>query len=95
MHRRTFFEWITMLLCGSTLVRTASGQDADVTDMVLHMHEWVEGPFYLKVAVTGEEPDWYAPVGLLAVEHCLTCGVVRLPREYWNKTGKNLGGAIR
>lgn len=42
-------------------------------------HDWVEGPFYVKVAVSYEEPKYYPPQGLVNVEHCTKCGLLRLP----------------
>lgn len=53
-------------------------------------HEWVKGPFYIKVAVTYEEPRYYSPGGLVNIEHCKKCGVLRLPKDLWDKTGENL-----
>lgn len=52
--------------------------------------EWVLGPFYITVAVSQEEPTYYPPGGLVNVEHCRHCGMLRLPRELWNKTGRSL-----
>ncbi len=48
-------------------------------------HEWTEGPFFIKAAVTYEEPRYYPPHGLYRIEHCKLCGFLRLPegaREY-------------
>lgn len=53
-------------------------------------HDWVNGPFYITVASTFDEPDFCPPSRLAKVEHCTKCGVIRLPEETRKKTGKNL-----
>lgn len=55
-----------------------------------HKHDWKRGPFYLTAAKTYEEPGYYPPSTLLNVEHCIGCGLIRLPKPYWNATGSCL-----
>ena len=53
-------------------------------------HDWQQGPFYLKVAATYEEPDYYPPSGMVKVEHCTLCGLLRLPESLRQYIGKNM-----
>lgn len=53
-------------------------------------HEWVLGPFYVKVAVTWEEPTYYPPQGLVNVEHCAKCGLLRLPESAKRARGSQM-----
>ena len=46
-----------------------------------HHHRWVEGPFYLTVASTWEEPGYEPPRGLIKVEYCADCGILRIPMD--------------
>jgi hypothetical protein len=54
------------------------------------LHEWAQGPFYIKVASSYEEPEYYPPNALVKVEHCKKCGVLRLPEVLRGYVGKNL-----
>jgi hypothetical protein len=58
-----------------------------VTD---HEHTWSTGPFYIKAAHAYEEPQFYPPQGLVRVEHCVECGILRLPMDLWKHTGPNI-----
>ena len=91
MSRRRFVLWgigLYNFVFGPRRIQTAYGAASEETG---HMqHQWVAGPFYVPVAMSGEEPQYYPPQGLLPIEHCLTCGLLRLPKEYWTKTGINL-----
>ena len=53
-------------------------------------HEWVQGPFYLKVAKTYEEPNFYPPNAMIRIEHCKKCGLIRLPPDLKEYDGENL-----
>mgnify|MGYP001616546253 FL=1 len=53
--------------------------------------DWVTGgPFYVTAAMTYEEPQYYSPGGLVKVEHCRHCGMLRLPRKLWGESGSYL-----
>ena len=54
------------------------------------VHQWTQGPFYITAASTWEEPQFYPPQSLVLVEHCVTCGVLRLPKALWKYEGDNL-----
>ena len=62
----------------------------DASETAICPHNWVSGPFYVMVAVTYEEPDYYPPQGMIPVEHCTLCGLIRLPEAYRQKVGRNL-----
>lgn len=53
-------------------------------------HRFVEGPFWITASVTYEEPTYYPPSGLVKVEHCTGCGMLRLPEAERKKEGKHL-----
>ena len=53
-------------------------------------HDWKSGPFYVMVAVAYEEPDYYPPQGMIPVEHCTLCGLIRLSEAYRQEVGRNL-----
>jgi len=55
-------------------------------------HDWHDGPFYIMVARSHEEPDFYPPSSMFKVEHCTNCGLLRLPQELRKYIGKNLSG---
>ncbi len=49
-------------------------------------HTWEkDSGFYVSVCVTYEEPDYYPPQGLIQLEVCPRCGLVRVPNlaESW------------
>lgn len=53
-------------------------------------HTWVSGPFYVKVAASAEEPNYYPPAGLVRIEHCTKCGLMRLPDDLRSHRSENL-----
>ena len=55
-------------------------------------HDFREGPFYIMVARSYEEPDFYPPSSMFKVEHCVKCGLLRLPEPLRKYIGKNLSG---
>jgi hypothetical protein len=55
-------------------------------------HDFKEGPFWIKVASSYEEPVYYPPQGIVKVEHCVKCGILRLPEQFRKYIGPNLGG---
>ncbi len=55
------------------------------------LHNWSAGPFYISAARTTSEPQKEPPSGLVAVEHCTRCGTLRLPRDFRQFTGGNMG----
>jgi len=62
-------------------VGVSPGVGQIATPVPAHRCEWVKGPYYVMVAVTYEEPDFYPPGGRGALEHCPVCGAVRLDAE--------------
>lgn len=52
-------------------------------------HEWVQGPFYVSAAHGTVGPDYF-PYKLTQVEHCIRCGLLRLPWKYRQQMGKNM-----
>ena len=44
-----------------------------------HQHNWIKGRFYIMCATTLEEPEYYAPQGIVRIEYCEICGLLRLP----------------
>lgn len=56
-------------------------------------HRWVAGPYYIKAAVTYEEPTYYPPSGLVKVEHCTHCGLLRLGDSARGLTGTTIRSA--
>ena len=44
-------------------------------------HEWVVGPFFISAADSYEEPTYYPPSALVRLDHCIKCGLIRLPKE--------------
>ena len=55
----------------------------------VHVCEWHESPFYVTVAATYEEPDYYLPSSMVRIETC-DCGLMRLPGDLGKRRGKNL-----
>jgi len=53
-------------------------------------HEWVKGPFWIKASITWEEPEYYPPQGLINLEHCVQCGLLRIPKDLRAKRGTHL-----
>jgi len=44
-------------------------------------HNWVLGKYYIRYCVTYEEPQYYPPQGLMQIEYCTKCGIIRIPKE--------------
>ncbi len=44
-------------------------------------HERVKGPYYVSAAVHPEETKYFAPHGMINIEHCIRCGLLRLPKK--------------
>ena len=70
--------------------RSLFGLPALFSVPLTHDCEWAQGPFYIRVAASYEEPQYYPPSALIQVEHCTVCGLLRLPADLRKKTGKNL-----
>lgn len=43
--------------------------------------KWEESRFWIKAEVTSEEPDYYPPQGLVRLEICTGCRMVRIPDD--------------
>lgn len=77
------------LICFLSLFGDCRANAAETTTPVC-LHEWVKGPFWIKAAITWEEPEYYAPQGIINIEHCVQCGLIRIPKDLKSKRGKNL-----
>ncbi|SRR5581483_1310120 len=52
-------------------------------------HAWVQGPFHVSAAHGTLAPDYF-PYKLVELEHCIKCGLLRLPRKYRRECGRYL-----
>ena len=86
MHRRTLLGWLSLF--GVSQVTAQTG--LETAPEPPHTHAWTRGPFYVIAAVSWEEPTYYPPQGLIGIEHCTSCGLLRLPESLWKSTGANL-----
>ncbi len=77
----TRWKFIAALLGISTLPALAESKDI-INQSPMHTHLWVKGPFYLMVANSMEEPDYYPPSGMVKLEFCKICGIVRVPLDH-------------
>ena len=55
----------------------------------VHVCKWHQSPFYVTVASTYEEPDYYPPSSMVRIETC-DCGLMRLPGDLGKRRRKNL-----
>lgn len=51
-----------------------------------HLCEFDKSPFYLTVAVSLEEPEYYTPSAVVNIEAC-KCGLLRLPEVLRQSVG--------
>jgi len=79
---------------GGESIDVAAAEIWDALRATPHVHSWHEGPFYLTVASTYEEPTYYPPSAVIGVETC-DCGAIRLPGKLGAQAGRNLAGGAR
>lgn len=87
MDRRWFLNLLGFAKLPSQVPSCAAGGgDAHLMECA---HNWSKGPFYVMIANSYEEPGFYPPSAMYQVEHCLECGILRLPEEVRKLNGAN------
>lgn len=50
-------------------------------------HKFISGPYWITCAGSREEPAYYPPQGVVPVEHCFKCGIIRLSPSFKTQVG--------
>lgn len=52
-----------------------------IQDKGICYHDWQEGPYWVKMNGSYEEPRYYSPSSLRKADACAKCGMIRITPE--------------